>query len=137
MENILVRTWKVIVNNKEIKVATIEQESRTPSICDGCSAPCCKGGLGPILTENEFKTRKYPTKFLPLPDWLKNEGINAEFIATLAMNKNGCRYFNSLTNKCIIYPNCPESCLAYDCRDDPREEVKNFVKLRMREWVEQ
>lgn len=136
-DKLIVRVWNVLVKNKQVKVATIEQENRTESMCEGCSAPCCQGFLRPVLTEEEFKSRKFPTKFLPLPKWLKKEHVKADYIATLAMPKGACSFFDSYNHKCLVYSNCPKSCLAYDCREDQRPEVQSFARERMKVWQEQ
>jgi len=50
------------------------------------------------------------------------------------MGEDGvCPYFDMETHKCKIWPNCPKACLAYDCREDPRPEIREFVKNRLKE----
>jgi len=134
----LVKIWKVNTTKGIVKVVTIEQGPRKPSLCEGCSAPCCKGMFRPILTEEEFLTKKFPTTFLKIPNWLKEKVPNAEYIACLAFTKNPyCQYFDPINCKCKIFPNCPKACLAYDCREDPRPEMKEFVKKMMKKWSQQ
>ena len=130
----LVRVWTVTVDGKPVRVATVEQGPRKPSMCDHCSAPCCRGFLHPVLQEDEFKERKFPTTFLPAPDWLKEATDRAQFIAVLAMGKNGCSYL--VDGKCSIWPDCPKGCLSYDCREDTRPEIASFVKIMEPTWQE-
>lgn len=129
-----VRVWSVHVKGQPVRVATIEQGKRKQSMCHGCSAPCCKGILRPVLTETEFKQRKFPTLFLDPPDWLKEKAPRAQAIATLGMADDGpCTYFDEATNKCTAWPNCPSGCLAYDCREDDRDEIREFAQRRAEE----
>lgn len=131
----LVRVWNVpLKNGSMIKAVTIEQGARKKSMCEDCPSPCCKGMFYPILTQEEFLNRKFKTTFLPIPQWLKKKVPRAQYIVTLAMTERGCPYHDFLTNKCLLWPNCPQSCLSYDCRDDFRPEIKDFVKRRQKEW---
>lgn len=130
MENIHVKVWVVQVNGETTKVATIEQNENKPNPnCERCYVPCCRV-LNPILTEEEFKNRKFLTKFLPLPKWLINEGVKANYVATVAHKNGHCAYFDPKRLRCKIYKNRPKSCIAYDCRDDPRPEFKIFSERR-------
>jgi len=133
----LVRVWRVrLKTGHTVKVATIEQGARRPSMCDGCYAPCCRGALLPILTSEEFLSRRFKFTYIPLPKWLRDKGCNADFLATLAVGESGCPYFDPKTNLCTIWPNCPRSCLAYDCRLDERPEIRRFARRRERELRE-
>lgn len=133
----LVKVWNTKVKGQPVRVATIEQGPRKEGMCEDCPAPCCKGFLRPVLTEDEFKNRKFPTLFLTSPDWLKEKVPRAECIATLGgMNDDGCQYFDKEKHICTIWPNCPKSCLSYDCRKDTRPEVVAFVKKWKPIWEE-
>ena len=129
----LVRVWNVTLKNGQvIKVATIEQDSRKESMCDGCSAPCCQGMFLPILNEDEFLNRKFPISYTKPEPWLEKQVPRAQFLATLAVTDKGCSYFDEKTHKCKVWPNCPKGCLAYDCREDTRSEIAKFAKTRAR-----
>lgn len=138
----LVRVWNVTsTDGKKVSVATIEQGPRKPSMCDGCSAPCCKGMFRPILNSEEFLTRKFPATFIPVPKWLKKRVSRAQYLAclafsgpNLAFSSPSCQYLDLVTNRCTIWPNCPKACLSYDCREDVRPEIQEFVRERMKEW---
>lgn len=133
MDKRLVRVWNVSLNGgKTIKVATIEHGERKPSICKGCSAPCCQGMFRPILTQDEFLNRKFPISYTKPEPWLKKQVPNAQFLATLAVTDKGCPYFEKKTHKCKIFPNCPKGCLSYDCREDTRPKIAKFAKIRER-----
>ena len=103
-----------------IRVATIEQNGRKEPPCKGCSAPCCKGSLIPVLTEDELQFKKFPFQFIEAPEWLIAQVPRAQYLAVLKMGENGCEFFDSSLNICKIFPNCPKSCLSYDCREDSR-----------------
>lgn len=134
MDKKLVKVWNVnLVNGKKIKAATIEQGPRQPSMCKGCSSPCCKGMFSPVLTEEEFLSRKFDSRFTLVPDWLKEKVPNATHIVTLNVTEKGCPYHKN--NICTIFPNCPKSCLSYDCRGDKR--LKKFAEAREKTWQEQ
>lgn len=126
-----VRVWIIPQrNNTTIRVATIEQNGRNKVNCKGCSAPCCKGSLMPILTEMELKKKKFKFKFVESPDWLKKQVPRAQYIAVVDVDsEKGCPYHDSITNKCSLWPNCPESCLSYDCRLETREDIKLAIRL--------
>lgn len=134
----LVRVWNVnLTSGKKVKVATIEQGPRKPSLCEGCLAPCCQGMFRPILTSEEFLSKKFPTKFVEVPGWLKEKVPQTNYVAVLAFTRSSCcNYFDPISSKCSIFPNCPKACLSYDCREDTRPEIKEFVKKREQEWVE-
>lgn len=123
-----VKVWELKKEGKSIKVATIEQGPRKPSMCKGCSAPCCRGMFRPVLTEEEFTKRKFPWVLEKVPQTIQDQSpVKIDYIVVLAVDeKKGCPYFKK--GKCSIFPNCPKSCLAYDCRDD--ERMKEFVKRR-------
>ena len=131
----LVRVWDVnLTDGKKVKVVTIEQGPRKPSPCDGCPAPCCQGMFRPILNSEELMTRKFPTMFIDVPDWLKEKVPRAEKVAVLAFTEHSyCNYFDPATHQCTIWPDSPKGCLAYDCREDTRAEIREFVKKREKE----
>lgn len=134
----LVRVWNVtLTNGKKIRAATIEQGPRKSSMCEGCSAPCCKGMFDPILNQEEFLSRKFKFKYVPAPPWLKERVPRADYLVTLAVTENGCPYQHPVTNRCLLWPNPPKACLSYDCRNDTRSEIRKFVKRRKKEWVQQ
>ena len=121
MDEKTVRVWTLRKKDHEIRVATIEQNGRQVSSCESCSAPCCKGSLLPVLNEVELKNNKFPVQFVVSPDWLKKQVPRADYLAVLKMNENGCSFLG-LDNKCKVFPNCPSSCLSYDCKNDGRME---------------
>jgi len=121
-----------LVGGGIVKVATIEQGERKESMCEGCSAPCCQRFLRPILTLDEFLSMKFPFVLLPPEDWLREQAPQIQYVAVLEFKDGCCRYFNHISRKCTIYPDCPKACLAYDCREDPRPRVKEFVRERMK-----
>lgn len=134
----LVKVWniEIAVNGDKLKVATIEQPPRKPSMCDGCSAPCCRGILYPVLNEDEFLNRKFTMQYMTPPEWLSKDVPNATHIATLAVDPHeGCPYYKD--GLCSVWPNPPASCRAYDCREDDRKEIKEFAKNREKTWQEQ
>lgn len=137
MEPQAVRVWNVtLVNGKKIRAATIEQGPRKPSpLCEGCYAKCCRGSIAPVLNSEEFLSRKFKANYMVAPEWLKEQVPNAEFLVTLAVSKDGCPYFDKKNLKCTLWnTGPPKSCLAYDCREDSRPEMKKFAKKREREW---
>lgn len=131
-----VRVWNVDAAGGKVRVATIEQGPRKPSMCEGCPAPCCQGMFRPILTSEEFLSKKFPTKFVDVPGWLRKKVPRAAKVAVLAFTKNShCNYFDPVSAQCRIWPDCPKACLAYDCREDTtRPEIARFAKERKREW---
>jgi len=131
----LVKVWNVpLKSGKTIKVATVEQGERKPSMCEGCEAPCCQGAFRPILTAEEFLSRKFKFTYTPPEAWFKLKAPEVQFLATLRVDKDGCPYFNKVDRKCELWPNPPKACLAYDCREDPRPAIRKFARRRMREW---
>lgn len=136
MKDTLVRVWNVdLTDGGKARVATIEQGPRKPGMCEGCSAPCCQGIFRPILTQEEFLSKKYPTMFIDVPEWLNEKVPRAEKVAVLAFtNGSHCNYFDPISSKCTIWPDCPKGCLTYDCREDTRPEIREFVKRRLKEW---
>jgi len=134
----LVQVWNVNTTDKGmVKVATIEQGERKPSMCDGCSAPCCQGFLRPILTSEEFLSKKFATTLLPPEPWMRKQVPRAEYLAALAFKNGKCSYFNAETHRCTIWPDCPKGCLSYDCREDTREGIRKFAEKREKEWQAQ
>ena len=134
----LVRVWNVNTNDRgRVKIATIEQGERKPSMCEGCSAPCCQGFLRPILTAEEFLEKKFPTTLVAPEEWLKKKVPRAQYMATLAFTNGKCPYFDTQTHKCTIWPNCPNGCLSYDCREDTRPRIREFARQRMKECLVQ
>lgn len=125
-----VRVWNVNTDKGWVKVATVEQGERQKALCEGCSAPCCKGIFRPILTEDEFLTKKFKITLIPAPDWLVGKVPDGTQLACIALNGKGCPYHDWNTNKCVVWPDCPKSCLSYDCREDPR--MKEFVSQRFK-----
>lgn len=134
----LVRVWNVNpIGGGEVRVATIEQGPRKPSLCEGCSAPCCRGLFRPILDQEEFLSKKFPTMFIDTPKWLRRKVPRAGKVAVLAFTENShCNYFDPASAKCKAWPNPPKGCLAYDCRADSRPEIKRFAEERMKTWQE-
>lgn len=145
----LVQVWNVsLTDGRKIRAATIEQGPRKPSMCQGCPAPCCQGIFRPILNSEEFLSKKFPTMYMDVPDWLKDKVPRAQKVAVLAFSKPKprelakssepyCDYFDPISHKCTIFPNCPKGCLAYDCREDNRPEIQEFAEKREKEWQAQ
>lgn len=133
----LVRVWNVNpIGGGEVRVATIEQGPRKPSLCEGCSAPCCRGMFRPILDKEEFLSKRFPAMFVPTPQWLKKRVPRAEKVAVLAFTENSyCNYFDPASARCRIWPNCPKGCLSYDCREDTRREILSFARKREMELM--
>ena len=131
-----VKVWNVNTTDKGmVRVATIEQGPRKPGMCDGCPSPCCQGMFRPILDSEEFLSKKFLTMFIEIPEWLKKKAPRADKIAVLAFtNGTKCNYFDAISHRCTIFPNCPKGCLSYDCREDTRPEIKSFVKMRKKQW---
>ena len=123
-------------SGKVIRVATIEQHDKRKSMCAGCSAPCCKGILQPVLNEEEFISRKFQMDFIPSPLWLREKVEGADYLAVLKVTEKGCVYHDRKTNLCTLWPDCPKACLAYDCRMDDRPEIIDFAKEREEIWQE-
>jgi len=138
-KDIHVKVWNIpLVNGKRIKAATIEQGPRTPSpLCENCSAKCCRGGIAPVLTEEEFFSRRFKAVYMEAPAWLKEKVPNVEYLITIGITGEGCPYFDKEKSKCRLWPNPPKSCLAYDCRSDPRPEMQAFAKKREKEYKEE
>ena len=131
----LVQVWNADSTDKgKVRVVTIEQGERKPSMCEGCSVPCCQGFLRPILTSEEFLNKKFPITLIPPERWLKKKVPRAQYMAALAFKNGKCSYFDTISCKCTIFPDCPKACLAYDCRDDTREGIRQFAEKRMKEW---
>lgn len=127
-----VQVWSISLKSGEsIRAATIQQQPRKPTPCEGCSAPCCRGKLAPVLDADEFLSRKFSFKYVEPPYWLKKEVPRAQKLVVLDVSpESGCPYHDPKTGKCTIWPNCPKSCLSYDCREDMRPEIKEMVKER-------
>ena len=132
----IVHVWNVsLINGQQIKVATVEQGERKKSLCDGCYALCCRRAVIPILNQDEFLNRKFPVIYLRPEKWFEEQVPRAQYMAALESQKDGmCSYFDPVSLRCTIWPNCPKSCLAYDCREDTREDMKQFAEKRIREW---
>lgn len=132
----LVKVWNLLMKDGSIlKAATIEQGPRKPSMCEGCSAPCCKGIFRPILNSEEFESKRFPIAFNEVPLFIKVQAPQVQKLIVLKVDpKKGCPYLDRQTNKCTIWPNCPKSCLAYDCREDIRPEIRAFAKKREKVW---
>ncbi len=102
-------------------------------MCNGCSAPCCKGIFQPVINKEEFLSCKFQMEFIAVPDWLAPKLEDGVKLAVLAGDKSGCVYHNHKTNLCMLWPDCPKSCLSYDCRGDDRPEIETFSKNRAKE----
>jgi Fe-S-cluster containining protein len=131
-----VKVWNVnLKSGHKLKVATIEQGLRKPSpLCINCKALCCHGKIRPVITAEEFLGKKFPMEFIEPESWLKEQVPRAHWMAVLKFENGECPYWDGKELKCKIFPNCPKSCLAYDCREDSREEMKQFAKQRMEEY---
>ena len=133
----LIRVWNVsLINKRKIRVATIEQGERCKEeMCKGCYALCCRGKIYPVLNSDEFLNRKFPLLYMQTPDWIKKDVPRADYLATLAVSEDGCPYHDKKNLKCKLWPNPPEACLSYSCRNDDRPEFKEFFKKREREFT--
>lgn len=132
-ENHKVQVWNVPLKaGVTIRVATIEQGARKPSpLCVGCRALCCHGSIRPVLTAQEFLGKKFPMEFIQPDDWLKEQVPRAQWVAVLKFKENGqCPSWDGKELKCKSWPNPPASCLAYDCQEDPRRDMKEFARNR-------
>lgn len=116
-----VKVWNLTTNEgRAIRVATIEQNGRKAAACEKCSAPCCRGSLLPVLNEDELRNHRFPVQFVAAPEWLQKQVPRAQFVAVLKMGETGCIYLDGATRQCKVFPDCPKSCLSYDCKDDDR-----------------
>lgn len=135
----IVRVLNVPTKNGEIiKVATIEHTIKKDVPCkkNNCTQ-CCKGSLLPVLSEKELQYKKFQFQFVESPDWLVEQVPSAKFLAVLKMKNDGCIYYDSILSCCTIYPNIPESCAAYDCRDDNRmEEIWKHGELKREVFID-
>ena len=117
--------WGVEHEGRTVKALTLESGPKSEVPCDGCWAPCCRFP-NPMLNAEEFLTKKFPFQLMPNEGELKEKFPEAEFIITLKKNGNGpCIYFDEKNRKCKIYPECPKSCLTYDCREEKRSYIRN------------
>lgn len=133
-EEKLVKVLKVPTKNGGIiRVATIEHTIKKEVPCKKINCTkCCTGSLIPILSEKELQYKKFLFQFIEAPDWLKEQVPRAQFLAVLKLNNDGCVYYNKTLEVCTIYPNIPESCAFYDCREDPRmEEIWKNGELKV------
>lgn len=123
-------TYKTLVKIWDMRVALLEQfeEEVNGKMCDGCEAPCEKSPFIVLLTEEEYLSGKYPIKIIPMPELKKN--FFTQNAIGMAMGKEGCFFFKN--GRCLIYENRPKACRIYDCRKDPRPEIKAFVKKRFK-----
>ena len=133
-----VSVWNVkLKNGQRIRAATIEQGSRKSSpLCEGCYSKCCRGSIAPILTKGEFFSRKFSFTYMKAPEWLREKAPRADYLITINVGEDGCPYFDQVNLRCELWPNPPQSCLCYDCREDPRLHMKTFAKKREKEWKE-
>jgi len=136
-----VEVWNVsLVSGRSVRVATVDQGPRKPSMCTGCPSPCCKGMFDPILTGEEFTSRKFHMKYIDPPSWVIDNADRPDlpaidYLATVDTDPVlGCIYFDHETSTCSVYPDCPKSCLSYDCRDDDRPEIREFALERAKTW---
>jgi len=138
-EKKLVKIWNLKMKNGTIlKAATIEQGPRKPSMCEGCPAPCCQGLFRPVLTGDEFESKKFPMALNEVPLFIKIQVPQVQKLIVLNVDeKKGCPFFDKEKHKCSIWPNCPKACLSYDCREDPRPEIRSFAKKRAKIWRKQ
>ena len=132
----LVRVWNVsLINGKKIRVATIERgERQAEEMCRGCYAPCCRGKLYPVLNSEEFLNRKFPFHYMKTHHWIKKQVPRADYLVTLAVSDDGCPFFDKENLKCKLWPNPPQACLSYSCRNDDRPEFKEFFEKREKQW---
>ena len=130
-----VKVWNVKLRSGHgLRVATIEQGSRKPSsLCLHCEALCCHGKIRPVLTAQEFLTKKLPLEYIEPEMWLKEQVPRAQWVAVLKFDGDGSCPFWAKDLGCKLWPNPPQSCLAYDCQDDPRQEMKEFARKRAEE----
>lgn len=108
------------------KVASIEYDEESEVDCSGCAAPCCKGKATPTLTLTELISGGFKAKITPLPEALKDKAPLADS-AVMVNVKEKCPYLDE-DNMCKIWDNRPQSCRAYDCRNDKRTEVTKGSK---------
>lgn len=119
-------------NGQKIRAGTIVAQPRKASpLCEGCHSKCCGGVVSPTLNEEEFFSRKFSFEYIETPEWLKEQAPRMDYLVVLAVSNGGCPYFDKEKKKCKLWPNPPQSCLTYDCRDDSRSEMKKLVEERM------
>lgn len=127
-----VSVWNIpIIGNKTLRAATIEHGPRiiNPN-CEGCSAPCCKG-YAVVLNSREFLFRKFKFNFRIAPDYITKFaplGKSGHQMVTIPIIDGCCHYLDPETNRCRAWPDIPQACLAYDCRQDDRPEISAFVR---------
>jgi len=133
MEKVGFKIWNVTMKNgQQIKAGTlIEQPRKASPLCEGCHSKCCQGVVAPMLTEEEFLSRKLPFEYITTPEWLKEKAPRMDYLVVIAVSNGGCPYFNKEKRNCNLWPNPPKACLMYDCRTDPRPEMKNLMEERM------
>lgn len=132
------KVWNVEqVDGVRLKVATIEHGERKENpMCEGCRKPYCCHALRPVLTGEEFTTRRFLFRYVDLPDWLAPQLPNAQKLAVLAVDdEKGCPYLTG--DCCSLWPNPPAACLGYDCREEDRPEAMAFCVQRTQEWMAQ
>ena len=95
--------------------------------CSGCSTLCCKGMFAPTLTPTEFLSGKYPTRLFELNSVLKKRFPKVDWLATLDVKEGQVCRFLTKDGKCSIWEKRPKACKVYDCREDPRPEIKKIV----------
>ena len=120
-----------------LNVVTIENPERRRSMCRGCPAICCQSALAPSVSQEEYLTRRFKITYIPLPAWMVRENPEMQptyKMAVIAGTENGCYYFNRETGQCRLWPNLPDACFAYDCREDDREPVATFARERAKTW---
>lgn len=134
-----VHIWNLkMKDGSTLKAATIEQPERKPSMCEGCPSPCCQGMFNPVLTREEFESRKFPMSLNQVPLHVKVQVPQVEKLIVLDA-KMGCPYFDKEAKLCSLWRDkgidaVPKACLAYDCREDERPEIRDFARLREKEW---
>lgn len=131
MDEITIKIWKVHqFDGSTIRVATIEQgQPKRPNLCEGCPAPCCRGMYAEaVLNGEEFINKKYDYHFSPIPEDLKELGVNVDFVVSIGNFDGICQYFNRKTWTCKLGEDRPASCKSYFCGEDPRPFIKAFYE---------
>jgi hypothetical protein len=133
-DKVKVQVWRVpLEKGQVIRAATIEHGPRSANPnCDGCSSPCCKK-LTPVLTASEFLFKKFKIAFRQTPKYIDScapEGKSGHLMVTVPEINDLCYYLDPETFKCRAWPDIPKACLAYDCRNEDRPELIDFIKLR-------
>ena len=134
-----VKVWTLQNGARAVRAATIEHGPRkhNPN-CNGCEAICCRN-LNPVLCQSELMLKQFKFELTGAPDYITKHapaGKAGHHMVTLAKAADGsgcCFYLDQKSGRCRSWPDVPKACLAYDCREDDRPEIVEFVEQRKKE----